>query len=142
MYGHRETWFLYLQLMIGNICQKMEFEKMGSNSLIPCWIFQRFNKTFKICWIFGRKHIFVTKKILSQILFFKTMWFSTFTKPILKEVFINYIQNKVVQPKNNATINRNFIFELILNDWIVHLGKINTYTDILQCANMFFNWFK
>jgi hypothetical protein len=37
------------------------------------------------------------QKMLSQILFFKTMQLSISTKPILKEVFINYIQNKVVQ---------------------------------------------
>jgi hypothetical protein len=37
------------------------------------------------------------QKMLSQILFFKIMQLSISTKPILKEVFINYIQNKVVQ---------------------------------------------
>jgi hypothetical protein len=37
------------------------------------------------------------QKFLSQILFFKTMQVLTSTKPILKEVFINDTQNKVVQ---------------------------------------------
>ncbi len=46
------------------------------------------------------------QKILSQILFFKQV--STSTKPILKDVFINNIQNKVVQfPKYNAIIKGN-----------------------------------
>jgi hypothetical protein len=44
----------------------------------------------------GWKHIYI-KKILSQILCFETMRLSTLTKPILKDVFIKYIQNKVVQ---------------------------------------------
>jgi hypothetical protein len=35
--------------------------------------------------------------MLSQIGFFKNVWLSTSTKPILKEVFINYTWNKVVQ---------------------------------------------
>jgi hypothetical protein len=34
------------------------------------------------------------QKMLSQVLFFKIMQLSTFTKPILKEVFINYIRIK------------------------------------------------
>jgi hypothetical protein len=33
----------------------------------------------------------------TQMFFFETMQLSTCTKPILKEVFINYIQNKVIQ---------------------------------------------
>jgi hypothetical protein len=37
------------------------------------------------------------QKMLSQILFFKIMELSISTKLILKEVFINYIQSKVVQ---------------------------------------------
>jgi hypothetical protein len=37
------------------------------------------------------------QKMLSQILFFEIVQLSIFTKPILKEFFINYIQNKVVQ---------------------------------------------
>jgi hypothetical protein len=50
------------------------------------------------------------QKMLSQILFFKTMQLSTSTKPILKEVFINYIQNKVVQLPNNENFKENYIF--------------------------------
>jgi hypothetical protein len=37
------------------------------------------------------------QKISSQILFFEIMQFSTSTKPILKDIFIKYTQNKVVQ---------------------------------------------
>jgi hypothetical protein len=37
------------------------------------------------------------QKLPSQILFFKVVQLSTSTKPILKDIFINYIQNKVVQ---------------------------------------------
>jgi hypothetical protein len=44
------------------------------------------------------------------------VWLSTSTKPILKEVLIKYIQNKVVQVPNNAIFKRNYIFWLILND--------------------------
>jgi hypothetical protein len=36
------------------------------------------------------------KNVVTNIIF-QTMWFSTFAKPILKELFINYTQNKVVQ---------------------------------------------
>jgi len=47
----------------------------------------------------------MTNKImLSQILFFKTVQFSPSTKPILKEAFINFTQNKVVQLPNNAIV--------------------------------------
>jgi hypothetical protein len=45
------------------------------------------------------------QKMLSQILFFETMWLSISTKPILKELFINYTQNKVIQLLNNAIKN-------------------------------------
>jgi hypothetical protein len=42
------------------------------------------------------KHIH-GQKILSQILCFETVRLSTLAKPILKDFFINYIQNKLVQ---------------------------------------------
>jgi hypothetical protein len=41
------------------------------------------------------------QKMLSQMPFFKIVQLSTSTKPILKEFFINYIQNKVFQFPNN-----------------------------------------
>jgi hypothetical protein len=44
------------------------------------------------------------------------MQLSTSTKPILKEVFINYTQNEVVQLPNNVIFEINYIFWLILND--------------------------
>jgi hypothetical protein len=50
------------------------------------------------------------QNMLSQILFFKIMQLSTSMKPILKEVFINYTQNMVVQLPNNANVKRNYIF--------------------------------
>jgi len=50
------------------------------------------------------------QKMLSQISFFKTMQLSISTKPILKEVFINYAQNKLVQLPNNAIVKGNYIF--------------------------------
>jgi hypothetical protein len=50
------------------------------------------------------------QKMLSQILFFKIMQLSTSTKPILKEVFINYTQNKIVQLSNNKIIKGNYSF--------------------------------
>jgi hypothetical protein len=40
----------------------------------------------------------------------------TFTKPILKEVFINYIQNKVIYLPNNVVVKGNYNVLLILND--------------------------
>jgi hypothetical protein len=51
------------------------------------------------------------QKMLSQMLFFKIVQLSTSTKPILKEFFINYIQNKVVQFPNNKNFKRNYIFD-------------------------------
>ncbi len=56
------------------------------------------------------------QKMLSQIFFFKIMQLSTFTKPVLKELFIDCIQNKVVQLPNNAIVKWNYIILLILND--------------------------
>jgi len=50
-------------------------------------------------------------KMLSQMLFFKIVQLSTSTKPILKENFINYIQNKIVQFPNNKNFKGNYIFD-------------------------------
>jgi hypothetical protein len=54
--------------------------------------------------------------MLSQNVFFKILQLSTSIKPILKDGFINYAQNKIVQLPNNAIIKGNYIFWLILND--------------------------
>lgn len=54
----------------------------------------------------GVKAHYNDQKISSQILFFEIVQLSTSTKPILKEVFINYIQIKVVQLSNNAIVKR------------------------------------
>jgi hypothetical protein len=68
-------------------------------------------------------------------LFFETMWLLTSNKPILKEVFINYTQNKRIQLSNNVFIKKTRIFLLILNYQIMHLWKFNTCTNILQNVN-------
>jgi hypothetical protein len=49
------------------------------------------------------------QKLLLQILFLKIMQLSISTKPMLKEVFINYTQNKVVQLPNNVIVIGNYI---------------------------------
>jgi len=49
--------------------------------------------------------------MLSQILFFKIVQLLTSTKQILKEVFINYIQNKAIQLQNNVIVKGNYLFE-------------------------------
>jgi hypothetical protein len=54
----------------------------------------------------GVKAHYSDEKLLSQILFFEIVQLSTSTEPILKEVFINYIQIKVVQLPNNAIVKR------------------------------------
>jgi hypothetical protein len=46
--------------------------------------------------------------MLSQILFFKIVQLSTFIKPILKEVVINYIKNKVAQLPNNIIVKEKY----------------------------------
>jgi hypothetical protein len=56
-----------------------------------------FSKYYKFHEDYRVKAHYGGQKMYSQILFFKTMQLSTSTKPILKEVFINYTQNKVVQ---------------------------------------------
>jgi hypothetical protein len=56
------------------------------------------------------------QKMLSKILFFEIVWLSTSTKPIKKEVLVEYIQNKVVRVLDNAIFKINYIFWLILND--------------------------
>jgi hypothetical protein len=49
--------------------------------------------------------------MLYQILFLKNVQLSTSTKPILKEdLFINYVQNKVIQLPNNAIVKENYVF--------------------------------
>jgi hypothetical protein len=44
-------------------------------------------------------------------LFLKITRLSTSTKPILKEVFIKYTQNKVVQLSNNPIANETTFFD-------------------------------
>jgi hypothetical protein len=49
------------------------------------------------------------------------MLLSTSTKPTSKEVFINYIQNKVVQLPNNVIVKWNYIFndiKLLINTFV------------------------
>jgi hypothetical protein len=79
---------------------------------------------------------------LSQILFFKIVQLSTCTKPIGKDVFINYIQIMVVQLLNSAIVKGNYIFLLILNDKKVYLWENRTCNKILQSAIVFLKWFK
>jgi hypothetical protein len=50
------------------------------------------------------------QKILLQILFLENMQLSISIKPMLKKVFINYTQNKVVQMLNNVIVIGNYIF--------------------------------
>jgi hypothetical protein len=66
--------------------------------------------------------------MLSQIFFLKIIQLSTSTKPILKEVFIKYIENKVAQLLDNVIIKGNYIFWLILNDGKIYLWKKNHVT--------------
>lgn len=56
------------------------------------------------------------QKMLSQILFLEIVLPLTSTKLILKDLFIFYTHNKVVQLLNNAIVERNYIFLLKLND--------------------------
>ncbi len=67
-------------------------------------------ESFILNLIMGVKTHYNGQKMLSQILFFEPMQLSTFTKPILKEVFINDSQNKVVQLPNNVIVKGNYIF--------------------------------
>jgi hypothetical protein len=46
-------------------------------------------------WV--KTHAMVAKKCSHKYYFFEIMQLSISTKPILKEVFINYTQSKVVQ---------------------------------------------
>jgi hypothetical protein len=88
----------------------------------------------KLTWIliaFKVKAHYIGQNKFLKILFFKIVSFSTSTKSILKDFFINYTQNKVVQLSNNAIVKRNYILKLLLNDLIVHLWKINTCTNVL-----------
>jgi hypothetical protein len=67
----------------------------------------------KLPWIliaFKVKAHYYGQKIFLETLFFETMSFSTSTKSILKEVFVNYTQNKVVQLSNKTIVKRNCNF--------------------------------
>ncbi len=61
------------------------------------------------------------------------MQLSTSTKQILKEGFINYTQNKVVQLPNNAIIKGNYMFWLILNDEKYICEKIKPIKNTTKC---------
>jgi hypothetical protein len=52
---------------------------------------------FLNCSLFKVKAHYGGQKPLSQKLFFETMQLSISTKPILKEVFLNYIHNRIIQ---------------------------------------------
>jgi hypothetical protein len=75
----------------------------------------------------------------SQIFFSKIVQLSTSTKPILKEGFINYTQNKVGQLPNNAIVKGNYIFLVNIKWWKIYLWKNKTYKNILQSVNIFLN---
>jgi len=64
-------------------------------------------------YILGWKHIAMAKRC-HKYFFFENLWLSTFAKPILKNVFINYTQNMVVQLPNNVIVKR--IFFIDIND--------------------------
>jgi hypothetical protein len=49
------------------------------------------------------------KNVVTNIVF-KIIQLLTSTKPILKEFFINYTQNKIVQLPGNAIIKGNYFF--------------------------------
>jgi hypothetical protein len=78
-------------------CNKYPHNNSINNYLV--WVL---NKTTKYGKVMSRvKAHYGEHKMLSQILFFKTMCVWTSTKLVLKGVFINCIHNKVVQnPKN------------------------------------------
>jgi hypothetical protein len=57
--------------------------------------------------------------MLSQILFFKIVQLSTFTNPILKEAYIHYTQNKLVQLLNNVILKGNYF--LINIKWLKNI---------------------
>ncbi len=48
-------------------------------------------------------------KDVTIFIFSENVWFSTFTKLMLKNVFTNYIQNMVVQLPNNVIFKRKII---------------------------------
>jgi hypothetical protein len=50
----------------------------------------------------------VTQKCYHKY-FFPKLWISTSIKPILKELFINYTQNKVIQQPNDVIVKGNYI---------------------------------
>jgi hypothetical protein len=78
-------------------------------------------------------------KKVHKYCFSKLMQLSTSTKLILKEIFIIYTQNEVVQLLSNAIIKGNYIFWLILNNWRIYLWENKTCNKILQSANIFLN---
>jgi hypothetical protein len=86
-------------------------------------------------WIDGWKHIMVVKKCFYKYYFLKPIWLSTSTKSTLKEVFINYIQNKVVQLPNNKIVKRNNIFIDI--KWLNNTFVKNKYQYIARCKYIF-----
>ncbi len=63
----------------------------------------------------------VIRKYCHKYYFFKIVQLSTCTKPILKEVFINYIQMKVIQFPNNANCKRKLYIFINTNDKRVYL---------------------
>ncbi len=82
---------------------------------------------FLNCSLFKVKAHYGGQRMLSQILFFETMQLSTSTKPILKEVFINYTKNRIVQqPTNNVIIKGLFIFiniKLLKSIFVIVYGE-------------------
>jgi hypothetical protein len=69
---------------------------------------------------------------LLQILFFETIQLSISTKLISKEVFINYIPNKVIQLLNNTIVKWNYIFYIIIKWSKVYICKIIGHVPICK----------
>jgi len=57
----------------------------------------------------GENKLRCPKNVVTNI-FFEILQLSMSTKPILKEFFINYTHNKVVQLPNNVIVKGNYIF--------------------------------
>jgi hypothetical protein len=87
----------------------------------------------------GWKHTIVAKNCSHKYIFWN---YATFNFHQAKEVFINYIQNKVVQQLNNAIVKKNYIFLFILNDLKNNLWELICCHNIIQSANILFKWFK
>ncbi len=128
-----------MTLNTSHLNHNFSWNKCPHSNSINNYLVWVLNKTTKYGKVVSRvKTHYGEHKMLSQILFFKTMRVCTSTKLILKGVFINWIHNKVFQIKWLL----NFMKYLVIYELIIPFQfHIKSSTHVLSQTNSWMKFF-